>query len=403
MTSVEPIRNRVLELISKHDPDKVVDVNILMKKWKGKENVLLKTLCEKYNEKFKRIRPVTIKQKYSIGPKINCRSIGDHITVRKCKRRADGKVFAIKIINKKDLKDEDRVMIDDEIEALRQISGADSHPNITKLYDVFDGRTKTGLVLDDYDGGDLWDKLTEDVNFRHLHNLSEAHAADIFRQYMSALAYLHKKGIAWRYGQPDNITFLSKDRYEEYYSFTVRCLSRSPIKLVNFELAATDVDGRTLRTPCGHPNYVAPEILRSNREPYGIECDLWSAGVVLYILLCGLPPFFDEDDNLGRLYRKIKRVDYNMPSLWWAKISIDAKDLVRKLLEVDVQKRLTAQQVLRHPWCQIERHMFADLNIIDARTKKLVFAFCTMSSQEVATQYLPPLVVNLCTLFYGIV
>lgn len=321
MTSVEHIRTRVEQLIKKNEPEKVNSVNALMKKWKGKENDLLKTLCEKYNKQYSKMKPIAIKSVYSIGSKLGT---GGFAVVRKCKRRQDGKVFALKVINKKNLDKDDLVILDSEVSIMRVIK----HPNIVQLYDVFDSRSKMCLVLDLLEGGELFDRIIEQGSF------SEKDAAMSFSQMVSALNHLHQKQIVHRDLKPENLLFASKEK-------------DSAIKLIDFGLAGSCSDG-PLKTPCGTPNYVAPEILK--RTPYATQADMWSIGVILYIILCGFPPFYDENDDLGRLYRKIKRADYDMPSPYWDNISDSAKNIVKRLLVPDPKKRMTALETLQHPW-----------------------------------------------------
>jgi calcium/calmodulin-dependent protein kinase I len=249
---------------------------------------------------------------------------GGFAVVRKCKRRADGKVFALKVINKKNLEKDDLVILDSEVNIMRQVK----HKNIVQLHDVFDSKSKMCLVLDLLEGGELFDRIIEKGH------LTEKLAADSFAQIVSALGFLHAKMIVHRDLKPENLLYETKD-------------DASPIKLIDFGLAGS-CKNAPLKTPCGTPNYVAPEILR--RQPYGVQSDMWSAGVILYIILCGFPPFYDENDDLGRLYRKIKRADFDMPSPYWDGISDSAKDLVKRLLQPDPKKRLTAQQTLAHPW-----------------------------------------------------
>lgn len=312
-----------MELITKHEPDKKHSVDVLMKKWKGKENDLLKTLCEKYKEQYQKMPAVQIKKVFSIGSKLGT---GGFAVVRKCKRRADGVVFALKVINKKNLDKDDLVILESEVNIMRQVT----HPNIIKLYNIFDSRSKMCLVLELLEGGELFDRIIEKGHF------SEADASRSFVQMVEALAYLHSKQIVHRDLKPENLLFSTK-------------AADASIKLIDFGLAGSCKDG-PLKTPCGTPNYVAPEILR--RSKYGTQADMWSIGVILYIILCGFPPFYDENDDLGRLYRKIKRAEYDMPSPYWDNISENAKDLVKKLLQPDPKKRITADKALQHAWCK---------------------------------------------------
>ena len=185
MTSVEHIRTRLVEIINKHEPTKIDSVDALMKKWKGKENDLLKTLCDKYQEPYSKMKPRQIKSVYSIGGKLGT---GGFAVVRKCKRRSDGKVFALKVINKKNLDKDDLVVLDSEVAIMRVVS----HANIVRLYDVFDSRSKMCLVLDLLEGGELFDRIIEVGHF------SEKIAAKAFAQMVGALQYLHKKQIVHR-------------------------------------------------------------------------------------------------------------------------------------------------------------------------------------------------------------
>jgi len=323
LSSVEHIRTEILSLIARHEPNKKGELANLMKKWKGKENELFKTLCNKYSEKYSKLEPVQIKKAYSIGSKLGT---GGFAVVRKCKRRSDGRIFALKVINKKNLKKDDLCILESEVNIMRTLS----HDNIVSLYDVFDSKSKMCLVIDILEGGELFDRIIERGHF------SEKDASVAFVQMVEALEYLHAMGIVHRDLKPENLLFETTAH-------------DSRIKLIDFGLAGSCKDG-PLSTPCGTPNYVAPEILR--RTKYGTQADMWSIGVILYIILCGFPPFYDENDDLGKLYRKIKRAQYTMPSPYWDDISPAAKELIGKLLQPDPKKRLTATQALKHAWCR---------------------------------------------------
>lgn len=371
MSSVEDIRSRIKWLIGKYEPNKTESLDELMKKWKGREKDLNKTLSEKFNEKIYDVKSVSLKKKYSIGHKIGT---GGFAVVRECKIRKGWKgqilhekmenkedtsnndnndndkhkqLYALKVINKTNLQKDDLVILESEVAIMRLMASFDTDEhstpeqiqkkmqlgnseNIVRLHDVFDSRSKLCLVLDLCSGGELFDRIIEKGHF------NEKMAAQSFRQMCEALSFMHNLQIVHRDLKPENLLFASK-------------LDSSALKLIDFGLAGSCKDG-PLKTPCGTPNYVAPEILR--RQPYGIQVDMWSAGVILYIILCGFPPFYDENDDLGRLYRKIKRADYDMPSPYWDSISDDAKDLVRKLLKPDPKKRLKAHEALKHPWIE---------------------------------------------------
>ena len=136
----------------------------------------------------------------------------------------------------------------------------------------------------------------------------------------------------------ENLVFATKDK-------------DSMIKLIDFGSARVCKPGGLTawaKLDYQSATYIAPEVLR--RDKYDTQVDMWSAGVVLYMILCGFPPFYEENDALGPLFRKITTARYDMPNGYWDDISDSAKDLVRKLLQVDPKKRLTAAEALRHPW-----------------------------------------------------
>eukprot|EP01084_Bolivina_argentea_P133863 236245_1 len=356
MTSVEHIRTKVLELITIHEPDKTCHVDVLMEKYKGKENYLLKTLREKYNK-------IQMKKVYCIGPKLDSGAVS---LVRKVKRRSDGKIFALKIINKKRLLKDEINMIQTEISIHRQLS----HSNIVKLYDVFHSKSKTCLVLELCEGGKLCDKIIQECH------LTEKYAANIFYQLCDAFKYIHSQHIVHRGLKPEDILFSTKE-------------NDSPIKLIDFGLADHCKD-HLLNGAVGAPQYMAPEMLRF--QPYGTSVDMWSLGVILYIILCGFPPFYDENDDIGKLRRKIKRVldKYDMSSVYWDMISNEAKDLVGKLLVIDPKKRLTAEQALQHKWFRVLRAKCFDikyLKTVDKKVQYIVFGYIRSNMNAETTIY----------------
>uniref|UniRef100_A0A3Q2Q6W1 Si:ch73-60h1.1 n=1 Tax=Fundulus heteroclitus TaxID=8078 RepID=A0A3Q2Q6W1_FUNHE len=163
---------------------------------------------------------------------------------------------------------------------------------------------------------------------------SERDAAHVIKQILEAVAYLHGNGVVHRDLKPENLLYadLSLD---------------APLKIADFGLSKIIDDQVTMKTVCGTPGYCAPEILRGNA--YGPEVDMWSVGVILYILLCGFEPFFDPRGD-QYMYSRILNCDYEFVSPWWDEVSLNAKDLVSKLIVLDPHKRLSVREALQHPW-----------------------------------------------------
>lgn len=220
--------------------------------------------------------------------------------------------------------------VQDEIKIMKKVK----HPNCIQFHDMYDGKEKLYIVMELVTGGELFDRIIEKSHF------SETEAADCFNQIIQAVKYLHSIGIVHRDIKPENILYATP-------------APDSPIKLVDFGLGKiVDVHGQGdshghMKTVCGTPSYLAPEIIQ--RKGYGQECDIWSSGVILYILLCGLPPF-DQSAPIPQLFNAILNARYQFPSPYWDNVSNDAKDLVKKMLVVDVKHRLTPEQILKHPW-----------------------------------------------------
>merc|ERR1712073_288940 len=184
-----------------------------------------------------------------------------------------------------------------------------------------------GLVLELLAGGELFESVVKKRCY------TETEAANVIRQVARACQYMHQRGVIHRDLKPENLVYLDEGN-------TQICVTDFGLaKFVNYE-------GGLMKTACGTPGYVAPEILK--QKQYDSQVDLWSIGVILYILLCGFPPFVEK--NLRGLYRVIRKGQYSFPDPFWEKVSPEAKDCVKKLLVVDPDKRLTATQLLKHPW-----------------------------------------------------
>uniref|UniRef100_A0A667Z0Y1 Calcium/calmodulin-dependent protein kinase type IV n=1 Tax=Myripristis murdjan TaxID=586833 RepID=A0A667Z0Y1_9TELE len=240
--------------------------------------------------------------------------------VFRCEEKLTQKPFAAKVLKKTI----DKKIVRTEIGVLLRLS----HPNIIRLKEIFETETDIALVLELVTGGELFDRIVERGYY------SERDAAHVIKQILEAVAYLHENGVVHRDLKPENLLYadLSLD---------------APLKIADFGLSKIIDDQVTMKTVCGTPGYCAPEILRGNA--YGPEVDMWSVGVILYILLCGFEPFFDPRGD-QYMYSRILNCDYEFVSPWWDEVSLNAKDLVSKLIVQDPHKRLSVQEALQHPW-----------------------------------------------------
>eukprot|EP01083_Nonionella_stella_P091659 256324_1 len=270
---------------------------------------------------LKKLRREEVNKHYEIREKLGT---GSFAIVKKCVRKSDGKEYAVKIVKKKNLNAEELATINEEVEIMNRIS----HENIVNLIDIYDTPKHLYMVLELLSGGELFERIVDRGQY------SEKQAADLVRLVVKAIQYIHSEGVVHRDLKPENLIYLNSS-------------DESPVKITDFGLAKYLPDERSvMNTACGTPGYVAPEILKN--EPYDKQVDMWSIGVILYILLCGFPPFYDE--NAAGLYSQIKRGDYDFPDPYWTEISDQAKDMVSKLLTVDPKKRCTPETLLRHPW-----------------------------------------------------
>ncbi|XP_013369264.1 PREDICTED: serine/threonine-protein kinase DCLK3 [Chinchilla lanigera] len=275
----------------------------------------------------RKLRPVGIitadvEKHYETG-----RVIGDgnFAVVKECRHRETRQVYAMKIIDKSKLKGKEDI-IDSEILIIQSLS----HPNIVKLHEVYEMEMEIYLIMEYVQGGDLFDAIIESVKF------PEPDAALLIMDLCKALVHMHDKNIVHRDLKPENLLVqLNEDK-------------STTLKLADFGLAKRVV--RPIFTVCGTPTYVAPEIL--SEKGYGLEVDMWAAGVILYILLCGFPPFRSPERDQDELFNIIQLGHFEFLAPYWDNISDAAKDLVSRLLVVDPKKRYTAHQVLQHPWIE---------------------------------------------------
>jgi len=271
---------------------------------------------------------------YSIKGKLGR---GNFAVVRKVQRRSDGKYFAAKIITKKTLKPKDVSLLAKEVKILEMLK----HPNINKMIETFDTKHHLYIVLELLEGENLFENIV------HRKVYLEKDAANVIKQVARACDYMHERGIIHRDLKPENLVYLDK-RFEQ-------------ICVTDFGLSKyMDHNESVTKTACGTPAFVAPEVLR--QEMYGTEVDMWSLGTILYIMLCGYPPFVEK--NLPALYKAIRKgkVKFNKP--YWDKVSTSAKNCVKSLLELDIKKRLTPAGLLKHNW--ITANVFSTNNLFDA-------------------------------------
>jgi len=211
------------------------------------------------------------------------------------------------------------------------------HPNIIKLYETYEDHNGIYLVQEYCEGGELFDFIAD------RDHLSECQAADIFKQIMQAIIYCHKNRICHRDLKPDNFMFSGKEE-------------GSTVKLIDFGLSRSFYKfqrtggGKCLRmqTKVGTAHYMAPEVLK---QDYSYACDTWSAGVILYIMLCGYPPFIGNDED--EVFKANLDGNYDFKDKVWDEISDDAKDLISKIL-VPEKERLTPKECLNHPWIKVQ-------------------------------------------------
>ncbi|KAI5101882.1 calcium/calmodulin-dependent protein kinase type IV-like, partial [Silurus meridionalis] len=262
-------------------------------------------------------RDVSMEEFYTMGPELGR---GATSVVYRCEEKQTEKLYAAKVLKKTI----DKKIVRTEIGVLLRLS----HPNIIRLKEIFETETEISLILELVTGGELFDRIVERGYY------SERDAAHVIKQILEAVAYLHENGVVHRDLKPENLLYadLSID---------------APLKIADFGLSKIIDEQVTMKTVCGTPGYCAPEILRGNT--YGPEVDMWSVGVILYILLCGFEPFFDPRGD-QYMYSRILNCDYEFVSPWWDEVSLNAKDLVSKLIVLDPQKRLSVHQALGHPW-----------------------------------------------------
>ncbi|XP_070700710.1 death-associated protein kinase 3 [Pempheris klunzingeri] len=265
---------------------------------------------------------------YEMGEELGS---GQFAIVRKCKEKSTGVEYAAKFIKKRRLSSSRRGVSREEIEREVNILREIQHSNIITLHDIFENKTDVILILELVSGGELFDFLAEKES------LTEEEATQFLKQILDGVQYLHSKRIAHFDLKPENIMLLDKN------------VPNPRIKLIDFGIAHQIKAGNEFKNIFGTPEFVAPEIV--NYEPLGLEADMWSIGVITYILLSGASPFLGETKQ--ETLTNISAVNYDFDEEYFSNTSELAKDFIRRLLVKDPKKRMTIDDSLEHPWIKV--------------------------------------------------
>ncbi|XP_026880734.2 caM kinase-like vesicle-associated protein [Electrophorus electricus] len=292
--------------------------------------------CLTFGEKKDYNSPTDITDRYDLGQIVKSEEFCE---IFRAKDKTTSKMYTCKKFLKKDGR-KVRKAAKNEIFILKMVK----HPNILQLVDVYETRKEYFLFLELATGREVFDWILDQGYY------SEKDTSNVIRQVMEAVAYLHSLNIVHRNLKLENLVYYNR-------------LKHSKIVISDFHLAK--LENGLIKEPCGTPEYLAPEVV--GRQRYGRPVDCWALGVIMYILLSGNPPFYDEADDEDyenhdkNLFRKILAGDYEFDSPYWDDISDSAKSLVSRLMEVDQYQRLTAQEAINHEW--ISGNAASDKNI----------------------------------------
>ncbi|CAD8212165.1 unnamed protein product [Paramecium octaurelia] len=286
---------------------------------------------------------------------------GSYAEVRKGVHKVLGITRAIKIISKSEATNEEVSRVLHEAEILKQLD----HPNIVKIIEIYQNPQQIFIVTELCTGGELFDAIVESQQF------SEKDAAKLMKQVLQGLNYCHQHKIVHRDIKPENIVFESKDK-------------KGTIKIIDFGTSRVFDPHQKMNQKIGTPYYIAPEVLK---KKYDEKCDIWSCGVLTYILLCGYPPFNGKSE--AKILEKVEQGKYDFNSEEWDIITEEAKDFISKLMEKDPFKRYNAEQALKHPWItQQSEDVQNELPQIDRALKNMKTFKSTKQLQSAIYQYI---------------
>ena len=255
---------------------------------------------------------------------------GAYSVVKMGRYKSTGERVAIKCIDKSKLNEEDEGALRREVDIMKSLD----HENIVQFIDFFEEDMFFYVVLEFMSGGELFDRIIQKTCY------NEREARDVVIKVLNGIKYCHDRGIAHRDMKPENL-LLSSDSDD--------CL----IKIADFGFAVQSTENSNMASfsmACGSPGYIAPEVL--HRKPYDKSVDMWAIGVITYILLGGYPPFYDE--NNFKLFKQIKRGEFEFHDEYWSNVSAEAKNFISDLIVVDPTKRLNADAALGHAWLQCD-------------------------------------------------
>ncbi|KAG4187450.1 hypothetical protein ERO13_A08G103200v2 [Gossypium hirsutum] len=265
--------------------------------------------------------------KFELGKEVGRGHFGHTCWAKGKKGELKGKSVAVKIISK--AKMTSAISVEDvrrEVKILKALSG---HKNMIKFHDAFEDANNVYIVMELCEGGELLDRILSRGG-----RYTEGDAKNIIVQILSVVAFCHLQGVVHRDLKPENFLFTTRDE-------------DAPMKIIDFGLSDFIRPDQRMNDIVGSAYYVAPEVLHRS---YSVEADMWSIGVITYILLCGSRPFWARTES--GIFRSVLRADPNFDDSPWPSVSVEAKDFVKRLLNKDHRKRMTAAQALAHPWLQ---------------------------------------------------